>query len=155
MGRPTGQMSVVSSVQRDGLEASQLSATLALHEAALESMTHGVCAIDAAGRIVLLNRRFVEMCNLSPDAVRVGISFTDNSMLSAGPNSVLILDKYAFDAASGKGAMEANLARGTLAAVSGKMVKSAPESMKIRTPAAIMGVRGTEFVVKVEDPAGR
>lgn len=83
----------------------------------------------------------------------VGISFTDNSMLSAGPNSVLILDKYAFDAASGKGAMEANLARGTLAAVSGKMVKSAPESMKIRTPAAIMGVRGTEFVVKVEDPA--
>lgn len=82
----------------------------------------------------------------------VGISFTDNSMLSAGPNSVLILDKYAFDAASGKGALEANLARGTLAAVSGKMVKSAPESMKIRTPAAIMGVRGTEFVVKVEDP---
>jgi hypothetical protein len=85
----------------------------------------------------------------------VGISFTDNSMLSAGPNSVLILDKYAFDAASGKGAMEANLARGTLAAVSGKRVKSAPESMKIRTPAAIMGVRGTEFVVKVEDPAVR
>lgn len=82
----------------------------------------------------------------------VGISFTDNSMLSAGPNSVLILDKYAFDAASGKGALEANLARGTLAAVSGKMVKSSPESMKIRTPAAIMGVRGTEFVVKVDDP---
>lgn len=82
----------------------------------------------------------------------VGISFTDNSMLSAGPNSVLILDKYAFDAASGKGALEANLARGTLAAVSGKMVKSSPESMKIRTPAAIMGVRGTEFVIKVDDP---
>lgn len=82
----------------------------------------------------------------------VGISFTDNSMLSAGPNSVLILDKYAFDAASGKGALEANLARGTLAAVSGKMVKASPESMKIRTPAAIMGVRGTEFVVKVDDP---
>lgn len=81
----------------------------------------------------------------------VGISFTDNSMLSAGPNSVLILDKYAFDAASGKGALEANLARGTLAAVSGKMVKASPESMKIRTPAAIMGVRGTEFVVKVDD----
>lgn len=84
----------------------------------------------------------------------VGITFSDNSMLSAGPNSVLILDKYAFDAASGKGALEANLARGTLAAVSGKMVKTSPESMKIRTPAAIMGVRGTEFVVKVDD-AGR
>jgi diguanylate cyclase (GGDEF)-like protein len=70
-------MSVVSSVQHDGLEASQLVATLALHEAALESLAHGVCAFDAAGRIVLLNRRFVEMCNLSPEAVRVGVPFTE------------------------------------------------------------------------------
>ena len=83
----------------------------------------------------------------------VGITFTDSSMLSAGPNSVLALDRYAFDAATGKGALEANLAKGTLAAISGKMVKRSPESMKIRTPAAIMGVRGTEFVVKVDDPA--
>ncbi len=81
----------------------------------------------------------------------VGITFTDNSMLSAGPNSVLALDRYAFDSATGKGALEANLAKGTLAAVSGKMVKKSPESMKIRTPAAIMGVRGTEFVVKADE----
>jgi len=32
------------------------------------------------------------------------------------------------------------------------MVKQVPESMKIRTPAAIMGVRGTEFVVQVDEP---
>jgi len=82
----------------------------------------------------------------------VGITFTDNSLLSAGPNSVLALDRYAFDATSGKGALEANLSKGTLAAVSGKMVKQVPESMKIRTPAAIMGVRGTEFVVQVDEP---
>lgn len=81
----------------------------------------------------------------------VGITFTDSSMLSAGPNSVLALERYRFDAATGKGALEANLSKGTLAAVSGKMVKNSPESMKIRTPAAIMGVRGTEFVVKVDD----
>jgi len=70
-------MSVLSGVQRDDLEASRLSATLALHEAALERMTHGVCAFDAAGRIVLLNHRFVEMCNLSPDVVHVGVQFAD------------------------------------------------------------------------------
>jgi hypothetical protein len=34
------------------------------------------------------------------------------------------------------------------------MVKQSPESMKIRTPSAIMGVRGTEFVVQVDEPAG-
>jgi hypothetical protein len=32
-------------------------------------------------------------------------------------------------------------------------VKQTPESMKIRTPSAIMGVRGTEFVVQVDEPA--
>jgi hypothetical protein len=30
------------------------------------------------------------------------------------------------------------------------MVKQSPESMRIRTPSSIMGVRGTEFVVKVD-----
>jgi hypothetical protein len=33
------------------------------------------------------------------------------------------------------------------------MVRQSPESMRIRTPASIMGVRGTEFVVQVEEPA--
>jgi hypothetical protein len=33
------------------------------------------------------------------------------------------------------------------------MVKQSPEAMKVRTPAAIMGVRGTEFVVQVDQPA--
>jgi hypothetical protein len=37
--------------------------------------------------------------------------------------------------------------------VSGKMVKQSPDAMKVRTPAAIMGVRGTEFIVQVEEPA--
>jgi hypothetical protein len=49
------------------------------------------------------------------------------------------------------GEFEGNLKKGRLAAISGKMVKQSPESMKIRTPSAIMGVRGTEFVVQVDD----
>ena len=35
--------------------------------------------------------------------------------------------------------------------VSGKMVKQAPESMRIATPASIMGVRGTEFLIKIDE----
>ena len=83
----------------------------------------------------------------------VGITFQDNSMLSAGPNSVLTIDKYVFDRTTNKGEFESSLKQGTLAAVSGKMVKQAPESMRVRTPAAIMGVRGTEFVVRVAEPS--
>jgi hypothetical protein len=79
-----------------------------------------------------------------------GITFTDNSLVSVGPNSVFAIDKYRFDSTTHVGEFEGNLRKGKLAAISGKMVKQSPESMKIRTPSAIMGVRGTEFVVQVD-----
>jgi hypothetical protein len=82
-----------------------------------------------------------------------GITFTDNSLVSVGPNSVFAIEKYRFDTTTYAGEFEGNLKQGKLAAVSGKMVKQSPESMKIRTPSAIMGVRGTEFVVQVDAPA--
>lgn len=82
-----------------------------------------------------------------------GLTFTDNSLVSVGPNSVFAIDKYSFDTTTHVGEFEGNLKRGRLAAISGKMVKQSPEAMKIRTPSAIMGVRGTEFVVQVDEPA--
>jgi hypothetical protein len=82
-----------------------------------------------------------------------GLTFTDNSLVSVGPNSVFAIDKYSFDTTTHVGEFEGNLKQGRLAAISGKMVKQSPESMKIRTPSAIMGVRGTEFVVQVDEPA--
>jgi hypothetical protein len=78
-----------------------------------------------------------------------GVTFTDNSLVSVGPGSVFAIDKYSFDSTTHQGEFEGNLRQGRLAAISGKMVKQTPESMKIRTPSAIMGVRGTEFVVEV------
>ena len=82
----------------------------------------------------------------------VGVTFADNSLLSVGPNSALVVDKFAFNASTHEGQFDASLQRGTLAVVSGKMVKQSPDAMRIRTPASILGVRGTEFVVKVADP---
>ena len=82
-----------------------------------------------------------------------GITFTDNSLVSIGPNSVFAIDKYRFDTTTHAGEFEGSLRKGRLAAASGKMVKQSPESMKIRTPSAIMGVRGTDFVVQVDEPA--
>jgi hypothetical protein len=82
-----------------------------------------------------------------------GVTFSDNSLLSTGPNSVLVVDRYTFDTTTHAGAFDASLKKGTLAVVSGKMVKQSPGAMRVRTPAAIMGVRGTEFVVQVDEPA--
>jgi hypothetical protein len=80
-----------------------------------------------------------------------GITFADNTLVSIGPNSVYSIDRYRFDSTTHAGEFESSLRRGKLAAVSGKMVKQTPESMKIRTPSSVMAVRGTEFVVSVDD----
>jgi hypothetical protein len=82
----------------------------------------------------------------------VGITFLDNSLLSAGPNSVLAIDRFAFDSTTHQGAFESSLQKGTLAVVSGKLAKQSPEAMRVKTPAAVLGVRGTEFLVRTGDP---
>lgn len=79
-----------------------------------------------------------------------GITFADNSLVSVGPNTTFAIDKYRFDSTTHAGEFEGHLRKGKLAAVSGKLAKQTPESMKIRTPSSVMAVRGTEFVVEVE-----
>src|SRR5256885_15658624 len=55
-----------------------------------------------------------------------GIAFVDNSLLSVGPNSVLAIDRYAFNSTTHEGAFESSLRRGTLSVVSGKIAKQSP-----------------------------
>jgi len=81
----------------------------------------------------------------------VGITMQDDSLLSAGPNSVLSLDRYVFDPTTREGAFETTLQKGSLAIISGRIAKQSPTAMKVRTPSSILGVRGTEFVVSVDD----
>ena len=83
----------------------------------------------------------------------VGITMTDNALLSAGPNSTIALDRYEFDPTTHAGRFDASLRKGSLAVVSGRIAKQSPEAMTVRTPSAVLGVRGTEFAVRVDDPA--
>ena len=78
-----------------------------------------------------------------------GITFVDNSVFSTGPESRLALDQFHFDSGKFKGDMLAKLQKGTLTVVSGDIARSAPGNMKIQTPTAILGVRGTTFAIEV------
>lgn len=83
----------------------------------------------------------------------VGITFADDSRVSLGPDTMMAIERFAFNPTTHDGAHETSLRRGTLAAVSGKLARQSPEAMKVRTPAAILGVRGTEFVVRTGEPS--
>ena len=81
----------------------------------------------------------------------IGVTFIDNSVMSAGPNSEVALEQYRFDSNNYNGSMLTDMRKGTLDMVSGDIAKSSPGAMKVKTPAAILGVRGTHFVVEVPD----
>jgi len=80
----------------------------------------------------------------------VGVTLRDNTLLSAGPNSLLVIDKFAYDNTTQEGNMSVVIRKGTLSVGSGKIAKRTPESVDFHTPTSILGVRGTEFVIEVE-----
>jgi hypothetical protein len=79
----------------------------------------------------------------------IGITFVDNTVFSAGPNSQVALEEFTFDSSNFKGSMTADVNRGTVSVVSGDIARSSPGAMKLKTPTAILGVRGTVFAVQV------
>lgn len=81
----------------------------------------------------------------------IGVTFIDNTVMSTGPNSEVALEQYRFDSNNFNGSMLADMRKGTLDMVSGDIAKSSPGAMKVKTPEAILGVRGTHFVVQVPD----
>lgn len=79
----------------------------------------------------------------------IGVTFIDNTTMSTGPNSEVALEEYRFDSSNFNGAMLADMRKGTLTMVSGDIARSSPGNMKVKTPAAILGVRGTRFAIEV------
>jgi len=80
----------------------------------------------------------------------IGIVFNDDTFLSLGPRSVLVIDEFVFAPKQGKFSIVVKMLKGTAAYLSGLISKIAPESVHFNTPTASIGVRGTKFVAKVE-----
>jgi hypothetical protein len=81
----------------------------------------------------------------------IGVSFKDDSIVSLGANSRLTVDRFVFEPAQEKYGFAARMARGSGYFVSGGIAKLSPESVAVTTPVGTIGVRGTRFVVNVDD----
>lgn len=80
----------------------------------------------------------------------VGVTLVDDTRLSLGPNSEVRLERYVYAPAEGGFGMVLKFVRGVAAYVSGRIAKLAPDSIRLETPAAIVGVRGTTVAVRVD-----
>ncbi len=85
------------------------------------------------------------------------LRFTDGTQVTVRPNSRIVLEGYEYDAekpAADNFAMR--LLKGGMRTVTGLLGKRKPESFAVRAATATVGIRGTDFVVRLceEDCAG-
>ena len=81
----------------------------------------------------------------------VGIIFKDDTVLSLGPKSEIVIDEFLFAPAQGKLSLVTRMIRGTAAYLSGIIARLSPQAVRFETPVATVGIRGTRFLVAVED----
>lgn len=81
----------------------------------------------------------------------VGMTFTDNTRISLGPNSEFRVSDYLFAPDRNAYSFVSRLSKGTMEYASGLVGKLAPETARVETPAGTIGIRGTRFLVSVAD----
>lgn len=80
---------------------------------------------------------------------KIGVTLADDTRLSLGPNSELKLEKFTYAPAESGFGLIVQFVRGAATYVSGRIAKLAPDSVRLQTPAAIIGVRGTTLAIQV------
>ena len=83
---------------------------------------------------------------------KVGITFKDDSRVEITEQSKLVIDSFVYDnTKQDAGKLGLKIALGTARFASGQIAKHTPESLKIETPTATVGVRGTDFSLTVDE----
>ncbi|WP_342760715.1 FecR family protein [Bradyrhizobium sp. CSA207] len=80
---------------------------------------------------------------------RVSINFNDGSSFNLSSNARMTLDEYVYEPDGKSNATFFNLARGTATFVAGQVAKTG--DMKVDTPVATMGIRGTTPHIEISD----
>lgn len=81
---------------------------------------------------------------------KVTIVFEDNTNVKISEHSNLVIDDFVYDPKSGKGKLDLKAAGGAVRYVSGAIAKD-PKAVNIKTPTAAIAVRGTDFVMAVNE----
>lgn len=80
----------------------------------------------------------------------LGVTFKDETVMSFGPDTELTVDEYLYAPSQGKLKLGTKMAKGSMNYVSGVIAKLQPDAVSVATPTGTIGVRGTQFLVKVE-----
>jgi len=85
---------------------------------------------------------------------KVGILFIDDTRVDVTQHSKLIIDEFVFDPNTNTGKLSLKAALGTVRYASGQIAKNSRQDVKITTPTATIGVRGTDFSMTIDELGG-
>lgn len=82
----------------------------------------------------------------------VSVVLRDGTTLVLGPSSRADLKSFDFNSTTQEGSLVVALLEGSMRMMSGLIGKLHPESVRIETRTALIGVRGTDFIVEADAP---
>jgi hypothetical protein len=82
---------------------------------------------------------------------RLGITLKDDTRISLGPASEVRVDRFVYAPAEARMGLVLKMVRGVMAYVSGRIAKLSPDAIRLETPAAVVGVRGTSLAIRVPE----
>jgi hypothetical protein len=100
-----------------------------------------------------------ELDIFSDDIVKTGkgktaIQFVDDTRVDITEHSKLIIDAFVYDPETSTGSLSIKASLGTIRYASGLIAKNSKQNVKIQTPTATIGVRGTDFSMTVDELGG-
>ena len=82
---------------------------------------------------------------------KTAIEFIDTTRVDVTEHSKLVIDEFVYDPNKKTGKLSLKASLGTVRYASGQIAKNNPTSIKITTPTATIGVRGTDFSMTVDE----
>lgn len=79
------------------------------------------------------------------------IQFVDETRVDVTPHSKLVIDEFVYDPNTSTGSLALKASLGTVRYASGQIAKNSRQNIKISTPTAVIGVRGTDFSMTVDE----
>jgi hypothetical protein len=82
---------------------------------------------------------------------RLGVTLKDDTRIALGPSSEVRVDRFVYAPADARMGLVLKVVRGVMAYVSGRIAKLSPDAIRLETPAAVVGVRGTTLALRVPE----
>ncbi|MEM7425832.1 MAG: tandem-95 repeat protein, partial [Pseudomonadota bacterium] len=87
-----------------------------------------------------------DVVETGPDS-KLGVTFIDETVFSLSEDARMVLDELVYDPGGSDNSMLVNLVQGSFVFVAGQVAPSG--DMKVQTPVATMGIRGTTVIAKI------